>query len=47
MAKVNSTGKHPKTMLGAEITPEIAEALAAEAKRTSNYCLFDSAQALL
>ncbi len=33
MAKVKATRKNPKTKSGTEITPEIADALAAEAER--------------
>ena len=33
MAKVKATHKNPKTQSGTEITPEIADALAAEAER--------------
>lgn len=33
MAKVKPTSKNPKTKSGTEITPEIADALAAEAER--------------
>ena len=33
MAKVKATSKHPKTKSGAAVTPETADALAAEAER--------------
>lgn len=33
MAKVKKTRKNPKTKAGTEVTPEIADALAAEAER--------------
>jgi hypothetical protein len=33
MAKVRTTGKHPKAKSGAEIDPAVADALAAEAER--------------
>jgi hypothetical protein len=33
MAKVKKTTKHPRTKSGEEITPEIVDALAAEAER--------------